>query len=86
MYMRASMLRPVLALGAAGAGVDLDVGVVAVGFARKQCLDLLATRVRRQLAQRGLAFLDGGFVFFGFAELDQRDAHRRDRARAFERR
>ena len=73
MYMRASMLRPVLAFGAAGAGVHLEVGVVAVGLARQQRLDLLAARIRRQLAQRGLAFLDGGLVLLGFAELDQRD-------------
>ena len=53
--------------------MDLDVCVVAVGLAREQRLDLLATRIRRQLAQRGLAFLDGGLVFFSFAEFDQRD-------------
>src|SRR5687767_9168652 len=33
-------LGPVLGLGAAGAGVDLDIGVVAVGLAREQGLEL----------------------------------------------
>ena len=51
----------------------LDVGVVAVGLARQQRLDLLATGIRCELAQHGLAFLDGGLVFFRFAEFDQRD-------------
>ena len=71
--MRASISRPVLALGAAGAGVDLDVGVVAVGLAREQRLDLLAAGLGGELAQRGLAFADGGLVLLGFAQLDQRD-------------
>ena len=37
-------LRPVLALGAAGAGMDLDIGVVGVGFAGEQRLDLALMR------------------------------------------
>ena len=66
-------LGPVLALGAAGAGVHLQVGVVAVGLAGEQRLHLLAARVGRKLAQGGLALLDGGVVVLGLAQLDQGD-------------
>ena len=40
-------LRPVLAFGAAGAGVDFEIGVVGVGLAREQRLDLAALRILR---------------------------------------
>ena len=45
-------LRPVLALGAAGAGMNLDIGVVGVGLAGEQRLDLPGVGL---LAQRGPA-------------------------------
>ena len=45
-------LGPVLRLGAAGAGVDLDVGVVGVGLAGQQALDLAPLRLLGQRAQR----------------------------------
>ena len=45
---------PVLALGAAGAGVDFEIGVVVVGFAREQGLDLPRPDLAGQRA-------DGGF-------------------------
>src|SRR4029079_8801315 len=64
-------LRPVLALGAARAGVYLDVGVVAVGLARQQRLHLLAARLLGEFAQAALALLDGSLVALGFAQLDQ---------------
>ena len=41
-YMRSSIVRPVLAFGAAGAGMDFEIGVVGVRFAGKQRLDLPA--------------------------------------------
>ena len=49
------------------------IGVVAVGLAREQRLHLLAPRLLGELAQAGLAFLDGGRVVLGFAQLDQGD-------------
>ena len=69
----AEHLRPVLALGAAGAGVHLHVGVVAVGLARQQGFHLLAPRLLGELAQARLAFIDGGVVVLRLAQLDQRD-------------
>ena len=45
-------LGPVLRLGAAGAGVDLDVAVVAVGLAGQQAFDLAPLRLLGQRAQR----------------------------------
>ena len=49
------------------------IGVVAVGLAREQGLDLLAPRLLGELAQRRLALLDGGLVVLRLAQLDQRD-------------
>ena len=63
--------RPVLALGAAGAGMDLDVGVVRIGLAGEQGLDLPPLGLGLHLADRRLALGDGGFVVLGLAELDQ---------------
>ena len=64
---------PVLALGTAGAGVHLEIGVVAVGLARQQRLDLaLGSRLRQRLQQR-LALGHGGLILLGVAELDQGD-------------
>ena len=40
-------LRPVLALGAAGAGMDFEIGVVGVGLAREQRFDLAALDLGR---------------------------------------
>ncbi len=45
---------PVLALGAAGAGVDLDVGVHAVGLARQQRLDALSLHLLVEARERCL--------------------------------
>src|SRR6185503_20613169 len=61
--------RPILALGAAGAGVHLEIGVVAVGLAREQRLHLLPPCLLGKLAQARLAFLDRGRIVFGLAEL-----------------
>ena len=43
---------PVLALGAAGAGMHFEIGVVGVGLARKQRLELAARDIGLELAQR----------------------------------
>ena len=61
---------PVLALGAAGAGMDLEVGVVAVGLARQQRLELAPGDVRLEPPQRVLGVGDDGAVLLGLAELD----------------
>ena len=45
-YMRSSICGPVLALGAAGAGMDFEIGVVGVGLAGEQRLDLRGARPR----------------------------------------
>ena len=65
-------LGPVLALGAAGAEIDLEIGVVRVGLAGEQALDLAARGLGLDLADGGLAFPDAGRVALGVAELDQR--------------
>ena len=60
---------PVLALGAAGAGVDFEIGVVGVGLAREHRLDLARPDLARQRADRGLGLLDDRLVAFFLAEL-----------------
>ncbi len=65
-------LGPVLALGAARAGMDLDIGVEHVGLAGEQGLDLEARRLVLHGLDRLLALGDGGVVAFHLAELDQR--------------
>ena len=63
--------RPVAALGAAGAGVDLEEGVVAVGLAVEQRLGLPGGGLVADRADRGLGVGDDGLVALGLAELDQ---------------
>ena len=65
--------RPVLAFRAAGAGVDLDVGVVAVRLARQHRLDLAAFGLDLQRLQRRLRLGDDGAVALRLGELDQSD-------------
>ena len=62
---------PVLALGAAGAGVDLEVGVVAVGLAGQQRLDLGRACVLQRLLQGRFGLLHDLGVAFGLAHLDE---------------
>ncbi len=66
-------LRPVLALGAAGAGIDLDIGVVAVGLAGEQRLDLVGLGARGEFAQAGERLGLHLGVAFGLGHLDQLD-------------
>ena len=63
--------RPVLAFGAAGAGMDFEIGIVVVGLARQQRLELAARDFGLEPAQRVFGFGDDLLVFLGFAELDQ---------------
>src|SRR6185437_2799231 len=66
-------LGPVLRLGAAGARVNFEIGVVAVGFARQQALGLALASLIAQLGEIGLGLGDDGLVAFGLAHLDQAD-------------
>jgi hypothetical protein len=61
---------PVLALGAAGAGMDFEVTVVGVRFAGQERLELAPRDLAFQLAQRRLGLADGRLVLLGLAELD----------------
>ena len=65
-------LCPVLAFRSAGAGVDFDIGIHAVGFAGQHRLDALALNFLVKAPQCAFAFGDGRFVVLGFAKLDQR--------------
>ena len=64
---------PVLALGTAGAGMDLDIAVVSVGLAGKQRLELAAGDLGLELLERLLGVGDGLGILLGLAELDHGD-------------
>ena len=64
---------PVLALGAAGAGIDLDIAVVGVGLAGQQCRHLVAVGAVGKLGQSGDAVVDQGGVAFRLGHGDQLD-------------
>ena len=66
-------LRPILALGAAGAGMDLDIGVVGVGLAGEQRLDLALMRLGPELLQRRLGFGDDARIALLLAERNELD-------------
>ena len=61
---------PVLALGAARAGVDLEIGIVGIGLARKQRLELAPGHLGLELLERDFGVGDGGAVVLRLAELD----------------
>ncbi len=62
---------PVLAFGAAGTGVDLEVGVHAVGFTGEQGLDLAALDILDEALEGCLALGHGGFVVLRLTQLEQ---------------
>ena len=64
-------LRPVLAFGAAGAGMDLEIGVVGISLARQQGFELGFVGFAFQRLQRLLGFRDDAGIAFGLAHLDQ---------------
>ena len=66
-------LGPILALGAAGAGIDLDIGVVAVGLARQQGGDLVALGALGHLRERSDGVIDQYAVALGLGHLHQFD-------------
>ena len=53
--------------------MHFQIGVVAVGFARKQRVDLARVDFAAQRADRGFGLLDDGLVALLLAELDQLD-------------
>ena len=64
---------PVLALGAAGAGMHFEIGIEAVGLARQQRFELAARDFLLQGLQRGLGFGHDAVIVLGLAELDHPD-------------
>jgi hypothetical protein len=66
-------LGPVLAFGAAGAGIDLDIGVVGVGLAGKKGGNLVLLRLVGKLGERGDRVVDQRLVAFRFGKLDHLD-------------
>jgi hypothetical protein len=64
-------LGPVLRLGAALARLDLDVGVVGVGLAREEALELALRRLVAQRLERFLGLGDDALVALGLPQLDQ---------------
>ena len=66
-------LRPVLALGAAGAGMDFEIGIELVGLARQQRFQLAPRDLLLQGLQRLLGFGDDAGIVLGLAELDHAD-------------
>ena len=66
-------LRPILAFGAARAGVNLDIGVIGVGLAGEQRLHFPRVGLLPQSLKRLLGFGDDVLVPLLLAELDERD-------------
>jgi len=64
---------PVLALGTAGAGVNLEIGIEAIGLASQQRFQFAARDFLFQRLQRGLGLGDHTFIVLGFAEFDHAD-------------
>ena len=66
-------LRPVLALGAAGAGMHFEIGIETIGLARQQRLELAPRHFLLEGLQRGFSLGDDARIALGFAELDHAD-------------
>jgi hypothetical protein len=64
-------LGPVLRLGAALAGLDLEVAVIGVGLAREEAFELALRRLVPQRLERLLRLLDDRLVALRLAELDE---------------
>ena len=64
---------PVLAFGAACAGVDFEIGVVAVGFTGQQRLHLVGISPVGQRGQRGEPIDHDAVVALGLAQFDKFD-------------
>ena len=66
-------LRPVLRLGAARAGLDVEVGVVRVHLAAEHALELEFADLGLDLREVALDLAGGGLVVLGLGELQQLD-------------
>jgi len=66
--------RPVVGLGAAGAGVHFQIGVVAVGLAGQQGFQLGAGGAILDAAQLFAGVFEGGFIAFLIGHIGQHDA------------
>ena len=64
---------PVLALGAAGAGMDFEIGVVGVGLARQQRFELAPRGFGLEPLERAFGFGDDALILLGLAEFDHAD-------------
>ena len=53
--------------------MDLEIGVVVIGLARQQRLDLTARHLAREPLDRGFGVGDDQCIAVRFAELDQLD-------------
>ncbi len=70
---RTQHLRPVLALGAAGPGMDFEIGIETVGFARQQRLEFAPRDFLLEVLQRGFSLGNDTRIALGLAELDHAD-------------
>src|SRR5258708_10214700 len=64
---------PILALGAAGAGVDFEIGLVGVGFARQQRFEFAPRGLGLERLEHRLGLGDDALILLGIAELDHGD-------------
>jgi len=64
-------LGPVLALGPAGAGIDLDIGIVRVRLAREQRRDLVPLRPFGKLGEAAHGIVGKRGVAFGLGHLEE---------------
>ena len=71
--MRKQHRRPVLAFGAAGAGMHFEIGIEPVGLARQQRFQLAARDFLLQGLQRVLGLDHHAFIVLGLAERDHLD-------------
>src|SRR6185437_10891515 len=65
-------LGPILRLGAARAGMDLEIAIVAVGFAGKEAVELARFDVLMQRSERLLRLVEHRLIAFGLGKLRER--------------
>jgi hypothetical protein len=64
---------PILALGAAGAGMDFEIGLVGVGFTRQQRFEFAPRGLGLERLEHRLGLGDDALILLGIAELDHGD-------------
>jgi hypothetical protein len=77
--------RPIATLGAASAGMNFDIGVVGIDFARQERLDLALLGFSLQSFELPYAFLLGLGIGLGLGKLDERHGIFEFRVEALER-